>query len=156
MSDQPARPRQPGVGCGAAILRGAPASQAILLVERRRPPEAGHWGLPGGKVDWLEPSLDATRREIKEELDIALLDPELLCMVELIDRAAGHHWVAPVYLCRRFAGEPRLMEPEKHGGLGWFPLDRLPAPLTTPTRAALAALAGRRADDGARRDRKES
>ncbi len=128
--------RQPGVGCGAAILRG----DAILLIERLRPPEAGHWGLPGGKVDWLEPSLEATRREVLEELGIGLVDPSFLCMVDLIDAAEGHHWVAPVFLCRNFTGEPRLMEPEKHGGLGWFPLDRLPEKLTTPTRAALAAL----------------
>jgi ADP-ribose pyrophosphatase YjhB (NUDIX family) len=132
----PVTDKRPGVGCGAAILRG----DAILLIERRRPPEAGHWGLPGGKVDWLEPSLEATRREVAEELGIVLRDPTFLCMVDLIDRAAGHHWVAPVFLCREFTGEPRLMEPLKHGGFGWFPLDRLPAKLTTPTRAALAAL----------------
>ncbi|MEZ5905195.1 MAG: NUDIX domain-containing protein [Geminicoccaceae bacterium] len=131
--------KRPGVGCGAAILRG----DAILLIERLRPPEAGHWGLPGGKVDWLEPSLEATRREVQEELGIRLLDPVFLCMVDLIDRAEGHHWVAPVFLARTYEGEPRLLEPEKHGGLDWFPLDRLPAKLTTPTRAALAALAGR-------------
>lgn len=131
--------RRPGVGCGAAILRGG----AILLIERLRPPEAGHWGLPGGKVDWLEPSLEATRREVEEELGIVLLDATFLCMVDLIDEAEGHHWVAPVFLAREFEGEPLLLEPEKHGGLGWFPLDRLPAKLTTPTRAALAALCQR-------------
>jgi ADP-ribose pyrophosphatase YjhB (NUDIX family) len=42
--------RAPRLGCGAAILRAG----RLLLVQRRRPPEAGHWGLPGGKVDWLE------------------------------------------------------------------------------------------------------
>jgi ADP-ribose pyrophosphatase YjhB (NUDIX family) len=28
----------------------------ILLIQRRKQPEAGAWGLPGGKVDWMEPA----------------------------------------------------------------------------------------------------
>jgi hypothetical protein len=32
------------------------------------------------------------------------------------------------------------MEPEKHGGWGWFELDDLPADLTTPVRDYLASL----------------
>ena len=43
--------QQPRLGCGAVIQR---ADGAILLVQRGRPPEQGHWGLPGGKVDWME------------------------------------------------------------------------------------------------------
>ena len=39
--------QQPRLGCGAVIQR---ADGAILLVQRGRPPEQGHWGLPGGKV----------------------------------------------------------------------------------------------------------
>ena len=50
----------PGVGCGAAILREG----RLLLVKRRKAPEAGCWSLPGGKVDFLERVEDAVRREI--------------------------------------------------------------------------------------------
>jgi ADP-ribose pyrophosphatase YjhB (NUDIX family) len=56
--------QRPGVGCGAAIIRGG----RILLVERRTPPEAGYWNLPGGKVDFLERVEAAIVREIKEEV----------------------------------------------------------------------------------------
>lgn len=67
---------QPRVGCGAAIVRDG----RILLIKRKRAPEAGCWGLPGGKVDWLEPVERAVCREIEEELGIALERATLLCV----------------------------------------------------------------------------
>jgi ADP-ribose pyrophosphatase YjhB (NUDIX family) len=115
-------------------------------MQRLRPPEALHWGLPGGKVDWLEPVAAAVAREVEEELAIRLRDLRLLCvvdqihLVDQIDRAAPEHWVAPVYTTSAFEGEPRLVEPDKHAALGWFALDRLPAPLTVATITAVAAL----------------
>ena len=65
-----------------------------LLVRRRRDPEAGCWGLPGGKVDPFEPVADAAAREINEELGIIIRPSELLCLVDQIDRTEGHHWIA--------------------------------------------------------------
>jgi len=127
---------EPRLGCGAAILRHG----RLLLVQRLRPPEALHWGLPGGKVDWLEAVADAVAREVREEIAITLRDLRVLCVVDQIDRAAPEHWVAPVYTTASFEGEPRLVEPDRHAALGWFALDRLPAPLTAATAAAVAAL----------------
>ncbi len=51
--------------------------------------------------------------------------------------------MSPVYLATDFEDEPRNMEPAKCGGIGWFGLDALPAPLTTAAAAAVAALARR-------------
>ena len=64
----------------------------------------------------------------------------LLCIVDEIDPDAGLHWISPVYISHDCLGTPQLMEPAKHAGLGWFDLEDLPAALTRPTRAALAAL----------------
>lgn len=126
----------PRLGCGAAILKDG----RLLLARRRRPPEAGCWGLLGGKVDPFEMVEAAVEREIAEEIGIRITADRLLCLVNQIDRASGEHWVAPVYLVEEYEGEPRLMEPEVLDGLGWFPLDALPAPLTEATRQAVAAL----------------
>lgn len=126
---------EPRVGCGVAII----VDGRILLLKRATEPESGHWGLPGGKVDLYETARAAAAREIEEELDIVVGPGELLCFVDQIDRAAGTHWVAPVYLAQAFTGAPRIVEPEKHAGLDWFALDALPAPLTTSTIAAVAA-----------------
>jgi len=130
--------REPRLGCGAAIV----IDGRILLVKRRTDPEAGCWGLPGGKVDLYETTTAATEREIREELGIGIQATALLCLVDQIDRVRGHHWFSPVYLVRIFTGEPAIVEPDKHDGLGWFPLDAVPEALTVPTIIALRALRG--------------
>ncbi len=128
----------PRLGCGAAIVRDG----RLLLVKRRRPPEPDHWGLPGGKVDFLETVPDAVIREIEEELGIRIGRLRLLCVVDQIDEAAGTHWVAPVYRADILGGEPALREPDALSDAGWFPLDDLPEPLTLSTRTALPHLHG--------------
>jgi hypothetical protein len=61
-------------------------------------------------------------------------------VVDLIEDEA--HWVSPIYLTRRFEGEPRLCEPEKHAAVGWFPIDAPPEPVTSSVQFALEALRG--------------
>lgn len=124
------------VGCGAFITDG---DGRLLLVKRRRNPEADHWGLPGGKVDFLEAVPDTIRREIAEELGVAIELTGLLCVVDQIDPAGPSHWVNPVHRARILSGEPRVMEPDAMADWGWFSLDALPQPLTVSTRAAVAA-----------------
>lgn len=126
----------PEAGCGAAILNEA---GELLLLQRLREPEASHWGLPGGKIDFGEPAKTAVVREIAEELGIEIKLTELACLTETIGKGDGRHWVAPVYEAYIASGEPRIMEPEKHGGWGWFRLDALPDLLTTPTRQYLTS-----------------
>ncbi|GAN85720.1 NUDIX domain-containing protein [Komagataeibacter intermedius] len=127
----------PRVGCGAAIMDGG---GRILLLRRLKQPEAGCWGLPGGKVDPYETTAHAAEREIREELGIIIQARDLLCLVEQMDARAGYHWLSPVYLVTSWQGMPTLMEPDKHEGPCWYALDGLPADLTEPTRHALAAL----------------
>ncbi|MBK8196917.1 MAG: NUDIX domain-containing protein [Acidobacteria bacterium] len=126
--------RKPEAGCGAAILDDA---GRLLLIQRLRQPEAGAWGLPGGKIDFGEPAMQTARREIAEELGIEIEILGLACIAETIDKGDGRHWVAPVYDARIIAGEPQILEPHKHGGWGWFKLDDLPSPLTSAAQAWL-------------------
>ena len=126
---------EPRVGCGAAIV----VDGRILLLKRETEPEAGGWGLPGGKIDLFETAAAATAREVAEEIGITIEPVKLLCFVDRIDREAGTHWVALVYLVDRYVGTPKILEPEKHCGLAWFDLQALPAPQTTSTVMAVQA-----------------
>ena len=126
---------KPGVGCGAAILRDG----RILLVERRKIPEAAHWSLPGGKVDFLERVEAAVARETKEEVGVGLQLGPLLCVTEMIG-IDGQHWVSPIYRATIAEGEPVNCEPDKIASIGWFPLDAPPSPLAQGARDAIAAL----------------
>ncbi len=123
--------RRPEAGCGAAIVN---QEGQVLLMQRQRQPEAGAWGLPGGKIDFGEPAAQTARREILEELGIGIEILGLACIAETIDAGDGRHWVAPVYDARIISGTPSIQEPEKHGGWGWFALNALPAPLTEAAR----------------------
>ena len=129
----------PRVGCGVAILRDG----QLLLIRRARPPEADCWSLPGGKVDLWERTEAAARREVAEEIGLTLADLALLCVVELMAPEDGAHWVSPVFLATGFDGEPALLEPEKHTGLGWFRLEALPSPLARSVIEAARALQAR-------------
>jgi ADP-ribose pyrophosphatase YjhB (NUDIX family) len=140
MTDAPAA-TEPRLGCGAAILQEG----RILLLQRRRPPEAGAWSLPGGKVDLFETVQAAVEREVFEELGIAIRAHDLLCVMNHIEPGAGLHWVAPVYLVTKHEGAPRLCEPDRHAGLAWFALDALPSPLARSVVAAAEALEARSA-----------
>ncbi|MBI8696859.1 NUDIX domain-containing protein [Pseudomonas aeruginosa] len=124
------------IGCGAALIK----DDKILLLQRRRDPEAGHWGMPGGKVEWMEPIEHAVRREILEEIGVTLEDISLVGVVDQIDQSDQEHWIAPVYTPSAFTGTPRLLEPEKHSDIGWFDLRDLPHPLTLTTMGILPTL----------------
>ena len=128
----------PRVGVGAFITD---AAGRLLLVRRRRPPEADHWGLPGGKVDFGETIAATCALEILEELGVEIAVGQLICVVDQIDLAEGSHWVAPVFDARIVAGEPVNREPQALWEIGWFAPGDLPAPLTLSTRRALAAQA---------------
>ena len=131
-----------GIGCGAAILREG----RLLLVKRRKAPEAGCWSLVGGKVDFLERAEEATRRETLEEIGVAIDLGPLLCLVQMIG-IDGQHWVSPVYRASVSAGDPVNREPDKIAAIGWFALDDPPAPLALAAREAIAVL---RAEEGSK------
>jgi ADP-ribose pyrophosphatase YjhB (NUDIX family) len=128
----------PRVGCGAVVRD---ADGRILLIQRGRDPERGHWGLPGGKVDWMETVEAAVVREVREEtaLEVQLL--RLLCVADHFEPALAQHWVAPIYEARATTcTEASIQEPGVQTGLGWFAVDSLPQPLTQATVQALARL----------------
>jgi 8-oxo-dGTP diphosphatase len=134
------RPIEPRLGVGACI---GDAAGRLLLVKRRRAPEAGHWGLPGGKVDFGETLIEAVAREILEELGVVIAVGDLICIVDQIDHAEATHWVAPTYLATIVGGEPSNREPAALEAIGWFEYDNLPSPLTLATQRALEAQNGR-------------
>ena len=126
---------RPRIGCGAAVLN---RDGRILLVQRKRQPEAGHWGQPGGKLDWGESARTCAEREILEELGITVVAGPVLCVTDMI--AEDAHWVAVTYRADGCMGEPLIQEPEALADWGWFALDALPSPLTAATLDAVAAL----------------
>lgn len=126
----------PGLGCGLVIIREG----RILLYRRANAPEAGHWNIVGGKVDHMERTLDAARREAEEETGLSINGLDFLCISEQVIEKDAQHWVSMIYVTRDFSGEPQLTEPDKLTELGWFEIDNLPDPISRFTLDAVAAL----------------
>lgn len=129
----------PRVGCGLVFLKEG----RILLLKRKSAPEAGAWGITGGKIDFLEHAEDAARREAREETGLEALSTELIGLSEQLLHDEDQHWLAPIFLTHTFSGHAVLMEPAKHADLGWYPLDALPEPITMATRHAIGYLSER-------------
>jgi 8-oxo-dGTP diphosphatase len=126
----------PGFGVGLVIKRG----RFILLYRRVKAPEPGHWNIVGGKVDHMEHSEVAARREAEEETGLTIGDIRFLCLSEQIIPEDGHHWISKIYLTEDFTGEPAIIEPDKLPEFGWFPIDQLPSPLSRFTADAVKHL----------------
>ena len=94
-------------------------------------------------MDLWERTDEAARREVAEELGVKLGALDLLCVVDYVAPEEREHWVSPAFLANEFEGEPALLEPEKHTGLGWFTLDALPSPLAQSVLGAVKALQSR-------------
>ena len=127
----------PGVGCGLVIQRG---DGRVLLCKRLKAPEAGFWNIVGGKIDLMETSDIAARREAEEESGLKIGAVDFLCVAEEVIPADGQHWVSLIYVTRDFTGEATLTEPDKLSEIGWFDLDDLPQPLSAFSAKAFAAL----------------
>jgi ADP-ribose pyrophosphatase YjhB (NUDIX family) len=117
----------PGVGAGLVIQRD---DGKVLLCRRLKSPEAGFWNIGGGKVDHMESSADAARREAEEETGLSIGLVEFLCVAEERIPADNQHWLSMIYLTREFSGEPTLTEPDKLSDLGWFDPHHPPSPLS--------------------------
>lgn len=123
-----------GVGVGAVILR----EKKILLLLRKKAPEAGCWTIPGGKVEFGETVEEAILREVKEEIGAEGRIIAPLGVTNHILKEERTHFVAPRFLVE-ILNDPQNMEPQSHEEMRWFPIDELPTNVTMTTQMALSA-----------------
>lgn len=102
-----AAPGAPIVGVGVVCLRG----QDVLLIRRGKPPRAGEWSLPGGRIEWGERTQAAALRELREETGV---EAELLGLLDVVDGlfpgpdgTVARHYVLVDYVARWISGEPQ-------------------------------------------------
>ena len=120
----------------APTAAGRPAAAEEVLLQLRQGTGYldGHWAAAAaGHVEVDESVFAAAAREAAEELGIVIApaDLEPLCAMH---RTAGNHdpideRVDFFLACRRWSGEPRLLEADKAADLRWCGLDALPDPV---------------------------
>ena len=83
----------------------------VLLA--KRPPGkmlAGLWELPGGKMESHERPELTLIRELKEEVNITVKEECLAPLTFASHAYENFHLLMPVWVCRRWEGEPRPLE----------------------------------------------
>jgi 8-oxo-dGTP diphosphatase len=82
----------------AALVVVPGAAGTVTFVRQERGPYAGFWLLPGGKVEFGEPIVEAARREAAEESGCVVDGLDLTGAYEI--RGPGHHFVMWAYRSR--------------------------------------------------------
>jgi 8-oxo-dGTP diphosphatase len=128
------------------LLRtGAAGTEVLLHLRQGTGYMDGRWASLAGHVEDGETAVDAAVREAREEAGIHLDPADLapLTTVHRITPGAGQveQRVDFFWTAHRWSGEPRVAEPAKNAGFGWFPLAALPASMPPQEAQVLAALA---------------
>ena len=79
--------RRPQVGLSLVVRRG----DRYLAVLRGRPPYAGTWSFPGGRLEWGETILEGARRELREECGLELVRGRIRTVLDALGE--GFHYV---------------------------------------------------------------
>ena len=109
----------------------------LCLVRRRKPPNAGLWSPPGGKLEPGETPVDGALRELAEETGLVGHVPRLAAVVAEHDAAAGEAWlmfcVRVEAAATEFGGDGREGEP------AWFDAAQVAALPTPPADGHILA-----------------
>ncbi len=128
----------PKATVAALITRGAGARREILLTRRAVAPYRGRWALPGGHIEADEAAEDALKREILEEVGLAI-EPRFVGYRDEIVVRRGIHAVVLVFTATA-ADEPRALD--EVAELAWMtPAEALARPLAFRHRDVVAAFA---------------
>lgn len=119
-------PDAPLVGVAAAVFD---VTGRVLLVQRGRPPRAGSWGLPGGRLEVGETLVAGVQRELREECGVEIAVGAVAGVFEPITRDdAGrveYHYVVVDFWARWVSGEAQAQDDA--AAIAWVALDALDA-----------------------------
>jgi ADP-ribose pyrophosphatase YjhB (NUDIX family) len=128
----------PVVTVGALIFDDA--GQVLML---RTHKWSNLWGIPGGKVKWGEPSVDALRREVKEETNLDVTDIEFVLVQDCIHSKEFYrdaHFVLLNYTAQA-PGRQTVQLNDEAREFRWVDFDEARAmAINTPTRKLLEAV----------------
>ena len=128
------------------LLRDDPRPQVLLQLREGTGYMDGHWATAAaGHVEAGESVFEAAVREAHEELGITVDATDLEPLTGMHRTGATGRSIDErvdwFFACRRWTGEPRLVETEKAADLGWFALDDLPEPVVPHERFVFEQLA---------------
>ncbi|MPZ82211.1 MAG: NUDIX domain-containing protein [Actinophytocola sp.] len=103
--------------------------QVLLALRENTGYADGLWNLPSGKVEPDEDLASAMTREAREEIGMELHTEQVRLATVVHHRNPGEEARLGFFFeaAGPWAGDPVNAEPHKCGGIGWYPLESLPA-----------------------------
>lgn len=121
---EPNKENRPKVGIGVMVIKNG----KVLLGKRKGSHGQGEYAWPGGHMEYMESFEECAKREVMEEAGIEIGNIKFLRLLNL-KTYAPKHYVDIGLMAQWTSGEPKIMEPEKCEGWGWYDMDNLPQPL---------------------------
>lgn len=127
------------------LRRGDEPGEVLLQLRQNTGFMDGFWACAAaGHVEADESVLTAACRETAEELGVEITIDDLVAITAMHRTQQNHQSIDErvdfFFECRRWRGEPQLMESAKAADIGWFALDALPDPLVPHERFVLEGL----------------
>jgi mutator protein MutT len=112
---------RPTVAVGAVIAR---SDGRVLLVRRGRPPLAGSWSLPGGRLEAGETLEQGVIREVREETGLRVRARTPLGVVRIARE--GFRYDIHEFLCSLEAPDAHARAGDDAADVCWAALEELP------------------------------
>ena len=131
-----AYPDHPIIGVGAIIIKG----EEVLLAKRGKEPGYGEWSIPGGAVKLGETLIEAVKREVREEVNLAIRVGEVVEVLERIlhdpKGRVQYHYILVDFLCEHLSGKGKPSSDALE--VQWVPLSEIPnQPLPGKTKRVI-------------------
>ncbi|HJD59190.1 MAG TPA: NUDIX hydrolase [Rickettsia endosymbiont of Omalisus fontisbellaquei] len=122
----------PRIGIGIIVFN---SKNEILLGKRISSHGESSYGNPGGHLEFSETFEECIIREVLEETNLIIENPEFLAVTNDVFEKEQKHYVS-VFLKSHCLNEEQLqnLEPHKVESWQWFALDNLPSNLFLPLK----------------------
>jgi 8-oxo-dGTP diphosphatase len=107
----------------------------ILLGKRLNGYGVGLYGLPGGRIDLIEPLDACGKRELLEETNLTA--EELTFVASIRELQGDYNFIHFIFSSKKHIGNLKTMEPFKCEKWEWFELDSLPEEMLKGHRTAV-------------------
>lgn len=119
---------RPKVGVSVIIKRDG----KVLIGKRKASHGTGTWAFPGGHLEYGESWEDCAKREVAEEVGIAIRNVQFAAVTNDIFQKEEKHYITIFVTCDYESGEVKVMEPEKCEEWLWMSWEKLPGTLFLP------------------------
>lgn len=116
-------------------------TQVLLLQRQATGWMDGQFSVPAGALDAGETIKNAAIREALEEVGVIIRPQDAAYAHMMHCKTGASVWAGCFFTAVKWKGEPRVCEPEKHGGIVWCEIKVLPENLIPYVQQALEMIA---------------